>query len=150
MKLHSLSRSKGLHKKSIRVGRWDGSGRGNYSGKWLKGQKARSGAQVSPFFEWGQTPLIQKMPKQRGFKRYFKLKEELTILNLAEIERNPNITDTLTKEVLIQEKYISDSKNIVKILWNGDLSKKLKVSGIDKLSVSAKSKIESVGWTIEG
>lgn len=51
---------------------------------------------------------------------------------------------------MIQEKYISDSKNIVKILWNGDLSKKLKVSGIDKLSVSAKSKIESVGWTIEG
>lgn len=73
MDLHNIKKSTGRTSKKLRRGRGDASGRGNYSTKGLKGQKARSGFSQKAYFEGGQTPLFMRLPKRRGFKRYFKL-----------------------------------------------------------------------------
>ena len=80
MKLHQLEKSKWFKDKARRLGRWNAS-KGNYSGKWLKGQKARSGRSVRPFFEWGQTPVVMRMPKAKGFKRADKWIDKYVVIN---------------------------------------------------------------------
>jgi large subunit ribosomal protein L15 len=91
MKLHSLIKSKGRVSKKARLGRGNASKYGNYSGKGHKGQNARSGGGVSPFFEGGQTPLVMRLPKRKGFKRYFKLLDKYTALNVGTLEKDDNI-----------------------------------------------------------
>jgi large subunit ribosomal protein L15 len=127
MKLHTLEKSKGFKDKSRRLGRGDAS-KGNYSGKGHKGQKARSGKSVRLFFEGGQTSIVQRMPKARGFKRYYKLVDTYTIVNVGDLERNPMIAGGITKEVLKKARYIKKESELVKILGNGELTKSLTFS----------------------
>lgn len=143
MKLHTLKRSKGIVSKAKRLGRGNGSGKGNYSTKGLKGQKARSGSGMKPFFEGGQTSIVQRIPKAKGFKRYFKLIKEVAIVNLGNLDLDERITNgiEITKELLKDLGYIKNINVIVKVLGNGDWTKTATFTNIDLFSKSAQEKI---------
>ncbi len=147
MKLHELTRSKGFKTKSRQLGRGNAS-KGNYSGKGLKGQKARTGKTIRPFFEGGQTPITMRMPKARGFKRYYKLVDNYEVFNVSAFEKDARFTSEVTKELLKSAGYIKKADALVKILGNGDLTKALTFTGIDKFTASATQKIEKAGGKI--
>ena len=149
MKLHSLVRSKGLTDKLNRRWRGNASGRGNFSGRGCNGQKSRSGHSMKPFFEWGQTSVVMRMPKHRGFKRYYKLLTPVQAVNLDVIQNDEKITEVVSKEVLLQLGYIRSADVAVKILWTWDLQKALSFEGIEHFSATAKAKIEKAGWSIK-
>ncbi len=147
MLLHELQRSKGYKNPKKRLGRGNGSGKGNYSTKWLKGQKARSGGAKPSWFEWGQTPLTRRIPKLKGFKRYYKLVTVYQVVNVEDLNKF-RAGSVINKEKLAEARLISDASKPVKILGNGELEKKLKFENIDAFSVSAKEKIEKAGGEI--
>lgn len=149
MKLHSLVRSKGLKDKLDRRGRGNGSGRGNTSGRGANGQKSRSGHSMKPFFEGGQTSIVQRMPKHKGFKRYYKLVNEVAVVNLASLQNDERVSALVTKELLVELGYLHSSAEVVKVLGNGELSKALSFEGIEHFSDSAKEKIEKAGGSIK-
>ncbi len=146
---YQLTRSSGYKKPRIQRGRWDSSGRGNYSGRGLKGQGSRTGTSMRASFEGGQTPLIQRLPKLRGFKRHFKLQTVFQPVNLAALERDVRVESgaTITFENLVVRGY-AHKNDKVKVLGNGDLSKKLSFDGIHAFSATAKEKIEAAGGSI--
>lgn len=139
MKLHTLKRSSGIVSKAKRIGRGNGSGKGNYSTKGLKGQKARSGSGIKPFFEWGQTSIVQRIPKARGFKRYYKLVKDVAIVNLGALDMDDRITDgmEITKVLLKTLGYIKNAAGLVKLLGNGEWTKKVTFVDMDRISASA-------------
>ena len=137
MKLHSLVRSKGLKDKLDRRGRG------------ANGQKSRSGHTMKPFFEGGQTSIVQRLPKHRGFKRYYKLVDQVAVVNLASLQNDKRVSSLVTKEVLVELGYLKSSAESVKILGNGELSKALSFEGIEQFSDSAKEKIEKAGGSIK-
>jgi len=143
MLLHQIERSKGYNKKAKRLWRWNASGKGNYSTRWIKWQNARSGGGMPAWFEGGQTPLTQRIPKLRWFKRYYKLVKEYTPVNLLVLEKNENIKswDVINKAKLKELNIIKKETELVKILWKWELTKKLIFEGIDAFSASAKEKI---------
>lgn len=143
MKIHLLKRSKWLTDKAKRKGRGNGSGKWNYSGKWHKWQKARSGFSMKPFFEWGQTSIVQRIPKAKWFKRHYKLVTEYSVINLSKLEADVRIANwaEITKAVLKDLWYIKNEKLLVKVLWDWDLTKNLTFTGIEKFSKSAEEKI---------
>lgn len=147
MKIHQLQRSKWLKDKARRLGRWNATGTGNYSGKGLKGQKSRSWFSMKPFFEGGQTSIVQRLPKARGFTRYYKLVKDVTIVNLGALDADPRITDAMevTKQVLKDLWYIKSVKAFVKLLSHGDYTKHLTFTDMDAFSASAKTKMENPG-----
>ncbi len=149
MKIHELVRSAWLTDKANQKGRGNAT-KGNTSGKGHKWQKARSGHKYKWSFEWWQTPLVQRMPKKKWFKRYYKLVSDITAINVSDIEANKAISsgDTITKDTLISLGIISQSNQQVKILGNWDISKSLTFDGVEHFSVSAKAKIEKAGWSI--
>ena len=141
MKLHELRPSEGAFKTSKRVGRGVGSGLGKTSGKGHKGQNARSGGGVRPGFEGGQLPLFRRLPK-RGFSNA-KFKVEYATINVSDLEKFEEgavVTPELLKEMGILKKQLSG----VKVLGNGELTKKLTVNA-NKFSKIAKEKIENAG-----
>jgi large subunit ribosomal protein L15 len=149
MKLHSLIRSKGLQDKKKRMGRGNASKYGNYSGKGHKGQKARAGGGVPAQFEGGQTPLVMRLPKRKGFKRYFKLITNHTAINLAQLEKEEAFKagSTVTKEDLIAKGYLHKGETC-KILAKGGITKKINLVDMDACSASALSKIEAAGGSV--
>ena len=132
------------HKKKI-VGRGSSSGHGKTAGKGHKGQQARSGGKVYTGFEGGQMPLYRRVAK-RGFSNY-PFKKEYYVVNLSILEMRFNDGETVNKETLMQKGLLKKAKLLVKILGNGDITKKLTVD-VDKISISAKEKIEKAGGTI--
>ncbi len=146
--LHQLSRPISHKRKSIQIGRWNGSGRGNYSTRWLKGQKSRTWFSQQPGFEWGQTPLHMRLPKSRGFKRHFKLINHIVAVNIGILNADDRIkgNDTVSVEVLYTLGY-GKSGHSFKILWNGELTKTLKIEGI-VVSEGAKKSIEAAGGSV--
>ena len=149
MKLHSLVRSKGLTDKLNRRWRGNASGRGNFSGRGCNGQKSRSGHSMKPFFEWGQTSVVMRMPKHRGFKRYYKLVTPVETVNIESLQKDERVTDVVTKELLLQLGYIRTADVAVKVLGTWDLQKALSFEGIEHFSATAKTKIEKAGWSIK-
>ena len=143
MKLHELSPVEGSKKDSKRIGRGHGSGWGKTSGKGHKGQKARSGA-TRPGFEGGQMPLYRRLPK-RGFTNINS--KTIVGINVSALERFENDT-VVTVETLIEAGIVKNPRDGVKILGNGELTKKLTVK-VDAVSEGAKAKIEAVGGTCE-
>jgi large subunit ribosomal protein L15 len=143
MKLHTLKRSTGIVSKSKRLGRGNGSGKGNYSTKGLKGQKSRSGFSMKPFFEWGQTSIVQRIPKSRGFKRHYKLVKEVVIVNLGHLDADVRIVEgmEISKAVLKDFWYIKSVSSHVKLLGNGEWTKKVTFVDIDAFSKSAQEKL---------
>jgi len=144
MKLHELHPAEGSTTAQKRLGRGTGSGLGKTSGKGHKGAKARSGGGKRPGFEGGQMPLYRRVPK-RGFNNIFGT--EYAEVNVERLECFEN-GDTVTAEKLIEAGIIKKTLDGVKILGNGDLSKKLTVQAA-KFSASAKEKIEAAGGKAE-
>ena len=128
---------------NFRRGRGHGSGNGKTAGKGHKGQKARSGA-PRPGFEGGQMPLYRRLPK-RGFKN--RNTKEIVGINVDALERFENDT-VVTVETLLETGIVKNPRDGVKILGNGELTKKLTVK-VDAFSEGAKAKIEAVGGTCE-
>ena len=128
---------------NFRRGRGHGSGNGKTAGKGHKGQKARSGA-PRPGFEGGQMPLYRRLPK-RGFTN--RNSKTIVGINASALERFENDT-VVTVETLIEAGIVKNPRDGVKILGNGELTKKLNVK-VDAVSEDAKAKIEAVGGTCE-
>ena len=144
MELSNLKPAEGSkHSDSFRRGRGHGSGNGKTAGKGHKGQKARSGA-PRPGFEGGQMPLYRRLPK-RGFKN--RNTKEIVGINVDALERFENDT-VVTVETLLETGIVKNPRAGVKILGNGELTKKLTVK-VDAFSEGAKAKIEAVGGTCE-
>ena len=144
MELSNLQPALGSkHSDSFRRGRGHGSGNGKTAGKGHKGQKARSGA-PRPGFEGGQMPLYRRIPK-RGFTN--RNSKTIIGINVSDLERFDN-GSVVTVETLIEAGIVKNPRDGVKILGNGELTKKLTVKA-DAVSEGAKSKIEAVGVTCE-
>ena len=145
MKLNELRPAEGSTRESFRVGRGPGSGNGKTAGKGHKGQNARSGGGVRPGFEGGQLPLYRKLPK-RGFHNKFAT--IYAIVNVGQLEHKYNDGDVVTIENLCEKKLVRKLCDGVKILGNGDLTKKLTVQAT-VFSAAAKEKITAVGGQAE-
>jgi large subunit ribosomal protein L15 len=144
MDLSNLKPAEGsVHSGNFRRGRGHASGNGKTAGKGSKGQKARSGA-PRPGFEGGQMPLYRRLPK-RGFTN--RNTKEIVTVNVSDLEKLENGTE-VTPESLLKAGIIKAVGNGVKVLGNGDLTKKLTVK-VNAVSASAKTKIEAVGGTCE-
>ena len=144
MKLHELSPAEGSVKPAWRKGRGPGSGNGKTAGKGHKGQNARSGGGVRPGFEGGQIPLYRKLPK-RGFNNRFA--KEYAIVNLDALN-SFNDGDTVNLEALMSCGKITKALDGLKILGNGEITKKITVQA-KVFSKSAKEKIEAAGGKAE-
>ena len=145
MKLHELSPAEGSVKASFRKGRGAGSGNGKTAGKGHKGQNARSGGGVRPGFEGGQLPLYRKLPK-RGFNNY-RFAAKYAVINVNDLNKF-NDGDVVDCEALLANRVINKCFDGVKVLGEGELTKKLTVKAAI-FSASAKEKIEAVGGTTE-
>jgi len=145
MKLHELSPAPGSVKEGYRKGRGPGSGNGKTAGKGHKGQNARSGGGVRLGFEGGQLPLYRKLPK-RGFKNRFAT--HYAIINVAELDKRFNDGDVVSLETLVSAGVIKKAYDGLKVLGNGEITKKLTVEA-SIFSASAKEKIEAVGGKTE-
>ena len=144
MELSNLRPAEGSkHSDNFRRGRGHGSGNGKTAGKGHKGQKARSGA-PRPGFEGGQMPLYRRIPK-RGFK--CRNSKEIVGINVSALECFDNGA-TVDVNALVEAGIIKNPRDGVKILGNGELTKKLDVK-VDAFSASAKEKIEALGGTAE-
>ena len=144
MKLHELSPAAGSAKPVYRKGRGPASGNGKTAGKGHKGQNARTGGGVRPGFEGGQIPLYRRLPK-RGFHNVFA--KHYTIVNVDAL----NVFEdgsVVSAETLIENDIINNIYDGIKILGNGEISKKLTVKA-SIFSASAKEKIEAVGGKTE-
>lgn len=144
MKLHELSPAPGSNKDSFRKGRGAGSGNGKTAGKGHKGQNARSGGGVRPGFEGGQMPLARRLPK-RGFNNIFAVK--YAAINVSDLNKFEDGA-VVDAEALKAAGIIKKTLDGVKILGNGEISKKLTVKAA-KFSTSAKEKIEQAGGKAE-
>ncbi len=138
MNLHELSPAPGSKREAVRVGRGLGSGLGKTSGKGQKGQKSRSGGVKRPGFEGGQRPLYLRLPK-RGF--YNKFAKDY-------VEINVSVLNLVEPVMLIEEGIVKNIRDGVRILGNGELTKKLTVQAMG-FSKSAEEKIVAAGGKIE-
>lgn len=141
---HTLRPNSGSRKGKRRFGRGDSSGRGSYSGRGAKGQKARSGGRVRPGFEGGQTPLLRRIPKLKGFKNPNRIPFQVVNVEGLNVFDDGSTVDLVA---LFEQRLISRKNRPVKILGDGELQKKLTVK-IDACSQSAKKKIEAKGGQI--
>ena len=144
MKLHDLKPAVGATTAPKRLGRGVGSGLGKTSGKGHKGAKARSGGGKRPGFEGGQMPLTMRLPK-RGFTNIFR--KEYVAVNIDRLEMFED-GSVVTPVTLIEYGIIKNVQDGVKILGNGEITKKLTVQA-NKFSESAKQKIEAAGGKAE-
>jgi len=140
MQIHQLKIK--TQKKKRRIGR--GGKKGTYSGRGMKGQKSRSGANVNPIFEGGRSTLIEHLPKIRGFKSH---RPKNQVVDLAHLEKHFADGDIVNPQFLLAKKLIDNIKTPIKILGDGELSKKITV---EKCLVSkvAKEKIEKAGGSL--
>jgi large subunit ribosomal protein L15 len=144
--LHNLKPNFGAKKKRKLLGRGNASGHGTYSTRGLKGQKARTGSKKGILKRKGMRHLLLSIPKSRGFKSiYFKP----AIVGLDMLEKNFKDGEKVTPQELIKKGLVSETGIAagVKILNNGELTKKLEVSGC-RASASAKAKIEKAGGVV--
>lgn len=144
MKLHELTPAEGSVTKSYRKGRGAGSGNGKTAGKGHKGQNARSGGGVRPGFEGGQNPLYRRLPK-RGFKNKFAA--EYAIVNVKDLNKYAD-GDVIDVNTLLKDRVIRKSYDGLKVLGNGEISKKITVKAT-LFSASAQEKIEAAGGKAE-
>ena len=144
MELHKLSPVEGSTHVGKRKGRGHGSGNGKTGGRGHKGQKARSGGKVRAGFEGGQMPLVRRVPK-RGFNNIFA--KRLTAINVAQLNRFEDGA-VVDAAALIEKGIISECPYGLKVIANGNLTKKITVKAA-AFSDSAKEKIEQAGGKAE-
>ncbi len=142
----TLTAPQGANKKRKIVGRGSSSGLGSTAGKGNKGQQSRSGGKTYIGFEGGQMPLYRRIAR-RGFSNY-PFKKEYACFNLVDLEEKFNDGETVNSKSLKEKGLLNKTVDGIKILGNGDITKKLTVE-VDKISASAKEKIEKVGGSIK-
>ena len=145
MQLHELKAPDGAARERIRIGRGHGSGKVKTGGKGTKGQKARAGGGVPPYFEGGQLPLIRKLPYRRGFRNPFRV--EFREVNVRDLNDFP-AGSTVGPEEFETAGVLRGGSGPVKVLGQGDLSVKLTVRA-HKFSAGARQKIEAAGGAAE-
>jgi large subunit ribosomal protein L15 len=144
MSLHEIHQGIHKHKKPIRTGRGIGSGKGKTAGKGHKGQRARAGWKALPIFQGGSMPLVRRIPK-RGFHNTWAL--EVAEINVGDLEELCNAGAAVTPESLAAAGILKGAFDVLKVLGDGELTKKLNVSA-HRFSASAKAKIEQAGGTV--
>jgi large subunit ribosomal protein L15 len=145
MRMHELQSPDGATRERIRIGRGHGSGKVKTGGKGTKGQKARTGGGVPPYFEGGQLPLIRKLPYRRGFRNPFRVEfREVNVRDLADFPAGSSVGP----EEFETAGVLRGRSGPVKVLGQGDLSVQLTVRA-HKFSASARQKIEAAGGTAE-
>lgn len=145
MEQHELRPPRGAKRARKRVGRGNASGTGTYAGRGLKGQQSRSGGGVRPGFEGGQTPLIRRLPRRRGFRNPFRV--AYTPVNVRDLERFPAGSE-VTPESLREIGLVRTLRHPIKVLGDGDIAAALTVR-THRVSPAARSKIEAAGGTVE-
>jgi large subunit ribosomal protein L15 len=147
VKLHDLKPDEGAKKRRKRVGRGIAAGQGKTAGRGTKGQNARSGGGVRPYFEGGQLPLVRKLPFARGVGFRDPWRVEFTPVN---VERLANFRkgSEVTPEALAEAGVIRSADELVVILGRGELEKSLTVKA-HRFSASARKKIEAAGGSVE-
>lgn len=146
MELKDLTPATGSTKARKRVGRGPASGTGKTSGRGMNGQKSRSGGGKGAGFEGGQTPLARRLPKLPGFKN--PNRAEYIAVNVSRIDSKFEAGETVDADTLFAKGITKHTTDLVKVLGDGDLTKALTVK-VDKVSASAKSKIEAAGGKVE-
>ena len=144
MDLHTLKPAEGSTHRKMRVGRGRASGKGKTSGRGHKGLYARSGSSHKPLFEGGQMPMSRRIPK-RGFKNF--TRKVFAPVNLTALDAFADGSE-VTVDVLREAGLVKGSFNGVKILGNGEITKKLTIK-VDAFSATAKEKIEAAGGSCE-
>ncbi len=146
MQIHDLFPAPGSRKPRKRVGRGNGSGHGSTAGRGDKGQNSRAGGGKGPGFEGGQNPMHMRLPKLPGFTNRNRV--EYAVVNVSRLDQLFADGDVVNCESLVDKGVIKSANEIVKVLGDGELGKKLTVR-VDKVSVPAKAKIEAAGGTVE-
>lgn len=146
MKLHDLQPEPGSKHRRKRLGAGESSGLGKTSGRGHKGQKSRSGGGVRPGFEGGQMPLHRRLPK-KGFSNV-QFRDKVAIVNVSQLEIKFEDGATVTEATLREVGLVSGRNDAIKVLGQGDLTKKLAVE-VDAVSASAKDKIEKAGGSVK-
>ncbi len=146
MQVHDLFPAPGSRKPRKRVGRGNGSGHGSTAGRGDKGQNSRAGGGKGPGFEGGQNPLHMRLPKLPGFKNRFRT--EYSVINVSRLEDRFSAGDVVDIDSLFAAGLIKSKQVPVKVLGDGELSKKLTVK-VDKISAAARQKVEAAGGTVE-
>ena len=146
MELKDLKPAEGSRHSRKRVGRGNGSGYGKTAGRGLNGQKSRAGGGKRPGFEGGQTPLAMRLPKLPGFRNINRV--EYLPVNDSRLEEKFEAGEVVNGESLKAKGIIKHEDALVKVLGDGELTKALTVS-VDKVSASAKAKIEAAGGKVE-
>lgn len=147
MQQHTIKPAKSQSKNRKRIGRGNGSGHGTYSTRGVKGQTARSGGKRRPGFEGGQTPLIRRMPKLPGFRHPKADQKTNQVINLKTLETYFADGETVDKATLKAKSLIRSLTLPVKVLGQGELKKKLKVT-VDFASASAMEAIKKAGGEV--
>jgi large subunit ribosomal protein L15 len=143
MQAHQLKPARGSKHARRRVGRGNAGGTGTYSGKGLKGQKARAGNKPRRFFEGGQTRMMKRLPHRRGFTNLFRV--EFQAVNLSDLRKFDDGAE-VTPEALKEKRILRSLRLPVKVLASGDLDRALTVK-VHRVSAAAKTKIEAAGGT---
>lgn len=146
MELVDLKPAEGSRKAKKRVGRGIGSGLGKTSGRGMNGQMSRAGGGKRAGFEGGQTPLARRLPKLPGFKNINRV--EYVPVNVSRLEEKYKSGETVDVDTLKKYGIIKNTDCVVKVLGSGDIKKSLTVK-VDKVSESAKKKIEAAGGKVE-
>lgn len=142
MRLHEITSEK-ISKDRLRVGRGGGSGRGTTSGRGTKGQKARTGGGIPAHFEGGQTPIVRRLPKKKGFRPPHR--QKVFTINLLHLHRF--IKDGQLKIADLQEQGYLEPGEQLKILGDGEIKEKVAVE-VNAISATAKEKIEAAGGKV--
>jgi len=146
--IHEITKLVGKHKRRTRIGRGPGSGKGKTSGRGHKGAGSRSGfsGSIHPLYEGGQMPYFRRIPK-RGFNNA-NFRTVYAVINVKVLEANFDDGASVDIEALAAKNLVPNNKLPLKILGEGDLTKKLTVKAA-KYSASAKEKIEKAGGAAE-
>lgn len=147
MELKDLKPAEGSKRNRKRVGRGPASGNGKTAGRGMNGQKSRAGGGKGAGFEGGQTPLARRLPKLPGFRNFNRV--EYVPVNVSRLDAKFNAGDLVDADTLYAAGIIKNTTDPIKVLGDGEITKALTVR-VDKVSASAKAKIEAVGGKVEG
>ena len=146
MEIKDLVPAEGSTKARKRVGRGPASGTGKTAGRGMNGQKSRSGGGKGAGFEGGQTPLARRLPKLPGFRNPNRV--EYIAVNVSRLEAKFEAGETVDADTLLAKGITKHTTDLVKVLGDGEITKSLTVK-VDKVSASAKAKIEAAGGKVE-
>lgn len=146
MELKDLKPAEGSKRNRKRVGRGPASGNGKTAGRGMNGQKSRAGGGKGAGFEGGQTPLVRRLPKLPGFRNFNRV--EYVPVNVSRLDAKFNAGDLVDADTLYAAGIIKNTTDPIKVLGDGEITKALTVR-VDKVSASARAKIEAVGGKVE-